>query len=77
MTLNGTIVQELCAEEYRGRVSSVYMVTWGLMPLGALPAGALAEVYGAPLTVFLGGAICLVFSAAILLIHPQLRRAEM
>ena len=76
MTLNGTIVQELCSDEYRGRVSSVYMVTWGLMPFGALPAGALAEAYGAPLTVFLGGAICLVFALCILAVHPQLRRAD-
>ncbi|HEX2033310.1 MAG TPA: MFS transporter [Chloroflexota bacterium] len=67
MTLNGTILQEICPEEYRGRVSSVYMVTWGMMPLGALPAGALAEAYGAPLTVVLGGAICLIFAVAILL----------
>ncbi|HEX2514325.1 MAG TPA: MFS transporter, partial [Chloroflexota bacterium] len=55
MTLNGTILQEICPDEYRGRVSSVYMVTWGMMPLGAVPAGALAAAYGAPLTVFLGG----------------------
>jgi MFS family permease len=76
MTLNGTIVQELCSDEYRGRVSSVYMVTWGLMPFGALPAGALAEMYGAPVTVFLGGAICLIFALGILVVHPQLRRAS-
>jgi MFS family permease len=75
-TLNGTILQEICPDEYRGRVSSVYMVTWGLMPLGALPAGVLAEAYGPQATVFLGGAICLIFAVAILLLRPQLRRAE-
>ncbi len=73
MTLNGTILQEICPDEYRGRVSSVYMVTWGMMPLGAVPAGALAEVYGAPLTVFVGGAICLLFAVGMLLLRPQLR----
>ena len=46
MTLNGTIIQEICPDEYRGRVSSVYMVTWGMMPLGAVPAGALAARTG-------------------------------
>jgi MFS family permease len=74
MTLNGTIVQELCADEYRGRVSSVYMVTWGLVPVGALPAGALAQAYGAPLTVFLGGAITCVFAAGLLFLRPALRQ---
>jgi MFS family permease len=73
MTLNGTIVQEICSDEYRGRVSSVYMVTWGLMPLGALPAGVLAEAYGAPITVLLGGAITCVFAVALLVLRPSLR----
>ena len=67
MTLNGTIIQELTPDEYRGRVSSVYMMTWGMMPLGAVPAGAIAEVWGAPAAVFLGGAICAVFTGAMLL----------
>jgi MFS family permease len=75
-TLNGTILQEICPDEYRGRVSSVYMVTWGMMPLGALPAGALAEVYGPQATVFLGGAITLVFAAGLLLLMPGLRAPE-
>ena len=66
MTLNGTIIQELTPDEYRGRVSSVYMMTWGMMPLGAVPAGAIAEVWGAPTAVFLGGAICAVFTGAML-----------
>jgi MFS family permease len=74
MTLNGTIVQEICSDEYRGRVSSVYMVTWGLMPLGALPAGVLAEAYGAPITVLLGGAITCVFAVALLVLRPSLRK---
>jgi MFS family permease len=75
MTLNGTIVQELCADEYRGRVSSVYMVTWGLVPVGALPAGVLAEAYGAPVTVLLGGAITCAFAIGLLSLRPGLRRA--
>ena len=68
MTLNGTIIQELTPDEYRGRVSSVYMMTWGMMPIGAVPAGAIAEVWGAPTAVFLGGAICAVFTGAMLLL---------
>jgi len=73
MTLNGTIVQEICSDEFRGRVSSVYMVTWGLMPLGALPAGILAQAYGAPITVAIGGAITCVFAVALLMLRPSLR----
>lgn len=75
-TLNGTIIQELSSDEYRGRVSSVYMVTWGMMPLGALPAGALAERYGAPLVVLLGGGLCLFFALLLLILRPQLRQRD-
>jgi MFS family permease len=65
-TLNGTILQELTPDEYRGRVSSVYMVTWGMQPIGAIPMGVIAEFWGAPAAVFVGGAVCAVFSAALL-----------
>ena len=76
MTLNGTIVQELTPDEYRGRVSSVYMMTWGMMPLGAVPLGAVADVWGAPAAVFLGGAICAVFTGAMLLVGLRDLRKE-
>jgi MFS transporter, DHA1 family, staphyloferrin A biosynthesis exporter len=76
MTLNGTILQEICPDEYRGRVSSVHMVTWGLMPFGAVPAGVLAQAYGTPPTVFLGGLITVAFAVALLVLRPELRRPE-
>jgi hypothetical protein len=47
-----------------------------MMPFGALPAGALAEVYGPQAVVFLGGAITLLFAAGLLLLRPSLRATE-
>jgi predicted MFS family arabinose efflux permease len=44
---NNTLVQVATPDELRGRVMSVYMMTWGLMPLGSLPQGALADWLGA------------------------------
>lgn len=73
-TLNGTILQELAPDEYRGRVASVYMVTWGMMPIGAVPAGVIAEFWGAPAAVLTGGAICALFCGALLL-SRTLRRS--
>jgi MFS family permease len=70
-TLNSTILQELTPDEYRGRVSSVYMVTWGMMPLGALPLGVVAELWGAPATVLLGGGLCAVLCLALLAIRTH------
>jgi hypothetical protein len=46
---NNTLVQVATPDELRGRVMSVYMMTWGLMPLGSLPQGIIADWLGAPI----------------------------
>jgi predicted MFS family arabinose efflux permease len=48
---NNTLVQVATPDELRGRVMSVYMMSWGLMPLGSLPQGVLADWLGAPIVV--------------------------
>jgi MFS family permease len=54
------LVQSLLAEEYRGRVMALYtMSVVGMIPIGNLTAGALAEVIGPRWTALVGGAICL------------------
>jgi MFS family permease len=65
-----TIIQTIVDEEKRGRVMSLYTMAFvGLAPLGALIGGALADRLGAPLTVGIGGAACLVLA---LWFHRQL-----
>ena len=46
MSLIMSLIQISCSTAMRGRVMSVTMLTWGLMPLGVLPISFLAEVYG-------------------------------
>ena len=41
-------VQSTVPDQYRGRVSGLFMLTWGLSPLGSLGTGFLAERLGAP-----------------------------
>ena len=48
LATNNTLVQLAVPDALQGRVMSVYMMTWGLMPLGALPQGILADWFGAP-----------------------------
>ncbi len=58
-TLSNTLLQEEVADRVRGRVMGFYMAaTQGASPLGALPGGVLAELWGAPVAVGLG-ALCL------------------
>jgi MFS family permease len=76
MALNNTLLQTIVPDQFRGRVMSVYMLTWGLMPLGTLPIGMIASIYGTPAAVMLGGGICATFSLLTALGRPVLRRLE-
>jgi MFS family permease len=49
LATNNALVQLAVPNALQGRVMSVYMTTWGLMPLGALPQGILADWFGAPI----------------------------
>jgi MFS family permease len=71
---NNTLIHEATTDAFRGRVMSVYLMTWSLMPMGTLPAGALADHVGAPLTVALGGGLCALLVLAVWLTTPALRK---
>lgn len=65
MAASNTLIQSMVAEEFRGRVMSVYsMMFMGMAPLGALAAGTLAGLIGAPATVAAGG-VASVLGAAV------------
>jgi len=71
-----TIIQTLVDEEMRGRMMSFYaMAFMGMTPLGSLLAGAIALRLGAPITVLLGGAACLVLALWFRLQIPKFREA--
>ena len=72
-TLNQALIMEEVDDEYRGRVMSVFMMNFGLMPLGVLPAGALAERFGGQFAVMLLGVLLLLTTAAVLLTQRRLR----
>lgn len=55
MVMNSTLIQAHCESQFRGRIVSVYLMTWGLTPLGSLPAGAIADHFGVPIVVGMQG----------------------
>jgi len=57
MATNQTMLQLLVPRALRGRVIALWMVSWGLTPLGLLPLSALAQMAGAPLAISIGGAL--------------------
>jgi predicted MFS family arabinose efflux permease len=66
-SLNQILVQLATSEEMRGRVMGALSVSFGLMPVGALFIGALAQQIGAPLAVTAGSMVstlCTILIAA-------------
>jgi len=60
MSMSNTLLQTLADEDKRGRVMSFYaMMFMGMIPFGNLLAGFVASALGAPLTVILGGSVCI------------------
>ena len=65
MSGNNALVQHRVTDDVRGRVMGAYMLTWGLMPLGALPMGMVADRIGTSFAVA-GGAVISSLLAGIL-----------
>ncbi|MDY6893013.1 MAG: MFS transporter [Chloroflexota bacterium] len=74
MAVNNTLLQTNVEDEMRGRVMSIYSMTIGLFPLGVLPIAAIAESLSAPLAIGIGGVILVLFTIAMTMFTPILRR---
>jgi MFS family permease len=66
-------LQMLVPNEMRGRVMGFYGMTWNIMPLGGMFAGALAAATGAPWAVAIGGFIVAGFALGPALMSSQVR----
>ena len=74
LAVNNTLVQMAVPDALQGRVMSVYMTTWGLVPLGALPQGILADVFGAPMVLAGAGLVSCLLVAVLAATNRELRR---
>jgi MFS family permease len=60
MASSNTIIQTVSDDKMRGRVMSFYtMAFMGMTPFGSLLAGSLAKIVGAPMTLEIGGVVCI------------------
>ncbi len=70
-----TLLQVRVPARLRGRVHSLYVLTSiGLLPVGNLVAGAVAERTGVPLVLAVGGLITLAIAILAVILRPELRR---
>ena len=73
MSLNMTMLQLYASPEMRGRIMSIAMMTFGLMPLSAVPFGIIAEVYGPAFALMLSGALLVAFTVVFAARFPRFR----
>jgi MFS family permease len=75
LACSNTIIQTLVPEDKRSRVMSYYTMAFvGMAPFGSLLAGGLAHWLGAPRTVMITGAMCVVGAAWFTVELPEVRR---
>src|SRR5688572_12743332 len=74
VAVTNTLLQKLVTDEMRGRVLSLFMLSFiGAMPIGNLIAGAASQRFGAPRTLAVGGLIIIAFVAMVTWRNPRLR----
>ena len=73
MSGNNALLQHRVDDDIRGRVMGAYMLTWGLMPLGSLPLGMIADSLGTPAAVAAGAILSSLRAAALGIVSPAVR----
>lgn len=74
VAVTNTLLQKLVTDEMRGRVMSMFMLSFiGAMPIGNLIAGAASHRFGVPHTLAVGGVIIALFVITLMVRSPQLR----
>ena len=72
-SLNQILIMGQIEDRYRGRVMSIFMMNFGLMPFAVLPAGIVADIVG-PQPALAGLSVLVVaFSAVVLMKERRLR----
>lgn len=74
--LGQSLMMENTSDEYRARVMSVLMMTFGLMPAGVFPLAYAMDELGGRVAVGISAVLLLVFAVLSVVFMPRLRRIE-
>ena len=66
-TMNNVLLMGHTEPQYYGRVMSIYMLTFALMPVAVLPMGIFIDLVGAPYTMSVAGGLLALFVGVFLL----------
>jgi MFS family permease len=77
-TIGTTVIQTLVDDQFRGRIMSLQQWSWGASAFGGIFAGFMAQFFGAPITLFLGGLITIFVSiyTGLLLFRARTQKTE-
>jgi MFS family permease len=76
MSLTMTLIQIKSSSEMRGRTQGIAMMTFGLMPLSAVPFGTLAEHIGTADALTISGILLTIFTLVYVAISKTFRNLE-
>ena len=76
MSLNMTMVQTKADPEMRGRTMSIAMMTFGMMPLSAVPFGTLAEQIGTADSLTISGILLALFTIGFAITNKNFRKMD-
>jgi MFS family permease len=68
-----TSLQLMVPDNMRGRVMGFYSMTWSILPLGGMQAGAIANAIGAHWALVIGGTAVVLFALGPALLNHQIR----
>ncbi len=73
MTTNQTVLQLTAPDDYRGRVMGIYMLNQGMLPLGSLFSGTIADIWSAPIALAIMGGLVALMAVAFFFRSPTIR----
>jgi MFS family permease len=66
-------LQHRISDDMRGRVMSIYMLTWGFTPIGSIAIGAIASTFGISATVAGAAILSNLMLVALYVLDPHVR----
>ncbi len=73
-SITSATMQSILPDGIRGRVSGIYILTFGAMPAGNLAAGIISENMGAPAATLIACGLVAVAASVLMVLFPSIRR---
>ena len=73
-SLNNALLMEVVDDSYRGRISGIWMMNFGFMPIGILLFAQVSDIWDIRIASVVAGAGLLITGAWFLLVDHSIRR---